>query len=135
MPFYKLAGTELLEGGGRVAGPGFDLQESLKNTYTYPVFGWMWHPDRTTALEEMVLKKNSGVLTVSMRQAQLALNHYTWLDEVEAVVAGGGLELQISWRTAPDVERTNPLVNYVLGTLMGKSEQEIDAVFQFALTL
>ncbi len=32
----------MLRAGKFVFGPGFELQRDLKDTYTYPVNGWIW---------------------------------------------------------------------------------------------
>lgn len=42
MPFYKRDDDSLHSASSEVYGPGYTLEESLKDTYTYPVEGWYW---------------------------------------------------------------------------------------------
>lgn len=49
--FYNLDtdGVTLLFGPNGVSGPGYDLWRDLKDTYTYPVNGWIWFDTRAEA--------------------------------------------------------------------------------------
>ena len=40
--FYKAEESEVGYAPNFVAGPGFDLNKNLKDTYQYPVAGWYW---------------------------------------------------------------------------------------------
>lgn len=42
MSFYKIDDGVLLEGPNFVYGPTFTLLKEDKDTYTYPVDGWIW---------------------------------------------------------------------------------------------
>ena len=49
MPFYKNDNGELLKAENWVHGPDFELLLEQKDTYTYPVNGWMWYDDDEAA--------------------------------------------------------------------------------------
>lgn len=135
MPFFKRDGEEILSAPTFVSGPDYELAAAQKDTYTYPVHGWFWFDSMDAAIASGKLRSGEVPTSVSMRQAQLALLQKGWLDDVEAAVAASSREVQINWATNPPVERTNPLVNYVLKNVLGRTDLEIDEVFQLAASI
>lgn len=68
-------------------------------------------------------------------QIRKALNQLGLRQQVEATIAGSGdVELQDAWQYTSLFERNHPLV-IGMGPILGKTEQEIDAVFALAVTL
>lgn len=68
-------------------------------------------------------------------QIRKALNQLGLRQQVEATIAGSAdVELQDAWQYTSLFERNHPLV-IGMGPILGKTEQEIDAVFALAVTL
>lgn len=65
---------------------------------------------------------------VTRRQAMLALLAAGKLDAVEAVISQAPRAVQITWETARDFERTNPLIE-ALAPQLGLTEADVDALF------
>lgn len=86
-------------------------------------------------LKEYVEPPPQVPLSVTRRQLKLALLQADLLDEVETMIAGStDRALKINWEDAKDFERSNSFVAQ-LGTLLGKTQSDIDAMFILANTL
>lgn len=44
--FYKLEDENWMYAPNYVYGPTFELKKELKDTYTYPVEGWVWYDEQ-----------------------------------------------------------------------------------------
>jgi hypothetical protein len=65
---------------------------------------------------------------VTMRKARVYLVRNNLLDTVNSVVASQGQEAIETWNTSHEVQRTNPLLNYVLDS-QGYTEADKDQMF------
>jgi hypothetical protein len=74
------------------------------------------------------------VPVVTMNQFEIALFRTGDLELVKAAIAEIGGEAEISWRRATEVRRESVLVNAIAEKL-GKSEDEVNQLFQLAATL
>jgi hypothetical protein len=72
--------------------------------------------------------------SVSPRQIRLALNALNLRETVDAYVAAAGQDTKDSWEYATQIDRDNPLIAACAAAL-GKSEEEIDALFELAASL
>lgn len=81
-----------------------------------------------------VEKKPDQFLQVSMRQARLILLSKGILDDVNSHISNLDKALQIEWEYATIVDRSSPLV-VAIGSRLGLTDTEIDAMFQEASTL
>jgi len=75
----------------------------------------------------------SRPLTVTPRQARLALNQQGLLSQVNAAVAAAGGPTQITWEYASQITRTDPLIA-AIGAQLGLNDAQIDALFALAQT-
>ena len=73
-------------------------------------------------------------LTVSMRQARLALFQVGLLEQVDAAIASGGEPDRISWEYATEVRRDDTLVANMASAL-GLTNEQLDGLFTLAATL
>lgn len=73
-------------------------------------------------------------LSVTPRQARLALLGAGLLTQVEAAVTNAGGAAKITWDYATQIRRTDPLVT-TLGAALGLSDAQIDALFAQASVL
>lgn len=71
---------------------------------------------------------------VTMRQARLALHAADILDDVETYMATADKAVQIEWEFADTVRRNSALV-VGIGSELGLSDDQIDAMFELAKTL
>lgn len=71
---------------------------------------------------------------VSAWQIRKALNQTGLRDAVENAVVGADRETRDAWEYATEFERDHPLV-VSLGTALGKTPEELDALFALAVTL
>ena len=74
------------------------------------------------------------VVSVTARQAELALLEAGWLDEVEAFIATLDRVAQIEWRRASVVKRDHPLIAAVQNQ-HGWTDADVDEMFSLAETL
>lgn len=95
-----------------------------------------WVDAWQNAGQDPVSPANPGpaVLTCSPRQLRLALNQLGLRDAVEAYVAAASQDVKDSWEYTTEFTRTHPLL-VAAGAGLGKTEQEIDALFQLARAL
>lgn len=73
-------------------------------------------------------------ISVTPRQAQLALHAAGLLDDVEAAVDAADRPIQIAWRAATEYRRDDPVVA-ALGSAIGLSAAQVDDLFRVAATL
>lgn len=74
------------------------------------------------------------VLSVTQRQARLALFQSGLLDQVEAAVTQAGGATKITWDYATDISRDNPMLLEIAQAL-NLTEKQIDDLFALASTL
>lgn len=74
------------------------------------------------------------VISVSPWQIRKALNQLELRDAVEQAVAAGDWTTQDAWQYATEFVRTDPLV-VAIGYGLGKSDAELDALFELAAAL
>lgn len=72
--------------------------------------------------------RQNRVMSVSMRQAELALLDADLLDDIELLVANMPRAAQIEWKRAQVVEREHPLIAYVQ-KVKGLTDEQIDDLF------
>lgn len=104
---------------------GYELVEGQWQTKWRPMT-----PEEKAARDEA--RRQS--MTVSMRQARLALLAQGLLSQVEAAVSNLSQEAQIEWEYASTVDRLSPWVAQV-GEAMGLSDAQLDALFEAAAGL
>lgn len=75
-----------------------------------------------------------GPVSVTPRQARLALMGAGILDQVQAAVDQAGGSTKITWEYASEISRTDPLITAIGGAL-GLTAAQIDALFINAATL
>lgn len=75
----------------------------------------------------------SGPVSVTPRQARLALLGAGLLDQVEAAVVQAGGTTQITWEYATEIRRDDPLIESI-GNALGLNEAQKDALFAAAAT-
>lgn len=73
-------------------------------------------------------------ISVTMRQARLALLGAGLLDQIDAAVTAAGPAARIEWEYAQTVDRDWPLVNQLVAGL-GMSTEQIDVLFEAAKNL
>ena len=76
----------------------------------------------------------SPVLVVTPWQIRKALNQLGLRDAVESYVASASQDAKDAWEFATQFERNHPFI-VACGAALGKSDAEIDALFQLAVTL
>lgn len=135
MPFYKRDGQSLMDASVFVKGPNFTLDASLKDTYAYPVAGWYWFNSLNDALAAPQLRDDSTTVSVTKRQAQLALLNFGLLDAVNQAVASMGREAQINWDAASSIDRSNPFIEAIAKGVLGMTDAQLDQLFALAATL
>lgn len=134
MAFYKRDGQALLDASAYVHGPNFTLDAQKKDTYTYPVYGWYWFDTLDAAMASPYLRADASVVSVTKRQAQLALLQFGLLDNVEAAVAQMGRQAQINWEAASTIDRNNPFIETIAKGSMGLTDAQLDQLFALAAT-
>ena len=131
MPFYKKQDQELQCAPNFVYAPNYTLKAEEKDNHTYPVDGWYWFDTLELAMAGMA----PATQTVSRRQFKLALLQLDLLDAVEAFVnASTDNVVKISYNEAVDFDPANPLL-LAMVLAMGKTQEDLDAVFALARTL
>ena len=74
------------------------------------------------------------ITTVSPWQIRKALNTMSLRDAVESAVLASDQTTKDAWQYATEFVRTDPLVS-ALGYTLGKTDEELDALFELAATL
>lgn len=132
MPFFKRddEASALLTAPNFVAGPGFELQAEMHDTYSYPVDGWYWFDSLDAAM--VALAVPPAATSITQRQARLYLFQHGLLAGVEAALDQLAEPVRtaalIEWQFAREIERTNPLVLAIVGTL-GWTDDQVDTFF------
>ena len=134
MPFYKKDGDELLVAQNFVYNSEFELRAETHADHTYPVDGWYWFDNLDAAMAGM--PKN--VLSVTMRQARLALLGAGLLDDVDAAINAmpepQRTAARITWDYSSTVERDNEVL-VALAASLGLAESDLDNLFTTAASL
>jgi hypothetical protein len=73
-------------------------------------------------------------ISVTSTQLRLALLKMGLLYQVQGAVDAGTPELKIMWEYATSFERDHPMIEAV-ATSLGKTPEDLDGLFQLALTL
>lgn len=129
--FYKKQDGQLLYGSHIVEGDGYVLLAQDKDTYEYPVDGWVWFDSPEEAYVYFA-DRSEGAVTP--RQFRLALLSFGInISVIDSMLSDNPTGL-VEWNFASTIERDHPLVT-TLGDAMGKSAAEIDAIFELAKTL
>jgi hypothetical protein len=84
--------------------------------------------DNAIALAETQARKALVPISVSMRQARLALLAADLLDDVDAAVAASPRAAYIEYEYAQEVRRDSPLITTLMPAL-GFTEEQIDTLF------
>lgn len=129
MSFYKRQNETLLSAPTFVAGPGINLQAENYATYTYPIDGWYWYDTLDEALEAM--KTVNPVISVTPRQARLALVEFDILDAVITWINAADIKTQIDWEFALEIRRDWPPIA-ACATALGLTEAQLDSLFEYA---
>lgn len=91
-------------------------------------------PEQIAANVAAALKAKRESLIVNPWPIRDALNTLGWRNDVEAAVAAGDQKTKDAWLHAKDFKRLDPLV-IGLGVVLGKTDVEIDELFELAMTL
>lgn len=117
--------------------PGFDpANPPQANTYGVPddvQVGWVKNASGNFEAPPPV-EIPPPVISVTPWQIRKALNATGLRDAIEEAVAAGGQTVRDAWSYAQEFRRDNPLVSSVAYAL-GKTDAEIDAIFDLAKTL
>lgn len=81
-----------------------------------------------------VIEIPAPVVTVSAWQIRKALNQLSLRDLVEDAIVAADQDTKDAWEYATEFERNHPLV-LSLGTALGKTGAELDAIWALAVTL
>ena len=116
--------------------PSQDVQDNPEHyirteSAAAPYITWERRSDEQIAQMKRAEMDN---LVISPWQLRKVLNHLALRDAVEAAVASANLVTRDGWEFAVEFRRNDPLVA-AIGSLLGKSESEIDEIFIKALTL
>lgn len=87
-----------------------------------------------TNVIEPYKKEIATTISVTPRQAKLALLEIGLLDDVEAAITAAGRAAQIEWENALSFERTNPLLSSLCNSL-GLTSEQLDGLFVTASSL
>ena len=85
-------------------------------------------------IQRPVVEPAPAVPTLSAWQIRKALNQMGLREAVEAAVAAGSQDAKDAWQYANEFERTHPLIESFAQAL-GKSDEDIDALFALGATL
>jgi len=129
--FYKRDGDRIDSANG-VHNSEYSLTEGSHADCVYPVDGWYWFDTMDEALNG--LPRDRAGMSCTPRQARLALAYAGLLDTVDAWVAAQGAATKIEWEYASEVRRTVGLVTSA-ATELGMTEDQIDGLFEYAVTL
>lgn len=90
-------------------------------------------PDDAPEAAQYQVPLSTPSVSVTPRQARLALLAAGLLDQVEAAVNAAGGATKISWEFATTIERNSPLIETLRGSL-GLTGEQIDTLFRYAAT-
>ena len=84
---------------------------------------------------ELALAEADQVIApITRRQAKIALSRMGLLTAAEAWIAAADIETQIEWADALELRRDHPMWG-AAATALGKTEDDIDAMFALAATI
>lgn len=86
------------------------------------------------AREQQEAAERNKVVSVTMRQARLALLQAGLLAQVQSAVAGADEATKITWEFSNEVRRDNPICQ-TLAAALGMGDAQMDALFTLASTL
>lgn len=92
---------------------------------------WVEQGNEPTVATKAIQQK---VLSVTPRQLRLALTQIGIRSQVEAAVAAADQDTKDTWEFSTECLRDNPLLN-MMGASLGKSQDDLDALFALAATL
>ena len=90
--------------------------------------------EQIAAAQEAILQDKRKAMVVTPWQISKALLAAGLLDDVEAAVAAADRVVQLGWVRAQDFKRLDPLV-VTIGAALGKTDAELDSIFELAMTL
>jgi hypothetical protein len=90
--------------------------------------------EQIAAYEARMAAERRSKHRCTARQARLALAASGSLEAIEAAVAAQGGAAAIEWEYANEIERSSPLIAGMAASL-GWSEEDLDALFDLAVTL
>lgn len=112
-----------------------DSQDVIK---LYPGCTQQWAPNTFVPVNEdgTFVPVPSAVVptSVTARQFRLALNQLSLRSAIDAAVAAADQNTKDTWEYSNVFERDNPML-LAMATALGKTTEEIDAVFILASTL
>ena len=85
-------------------------------------------------IQRTVVEAPTPVPSITAWQIRKALNQMGLREAVEAAVAAGSQDAKDAWQYANEFERTHPLIESFAQAL-GKSDEDIDALFALGATL
>jgi hypothetical protein len=113
--------------------PAFPATDQHPNASRFIVAGW--YVDATSEpTEAEVLAMVAPIQDVTDLQFRLALNQIGLRASVETYVAAASQDVKDYWDRATTFRRDHPLV-VGAGVALGKTDAEMDALFQLAATL
>lgn len=130
MPFYKRENQSILTAKTRVVGPDLNLLAEEHETYQYPIKGWYWFD----TLDDALVGLRPPQLSVTPRQARLALYQTGLLDPIAAWIAQADAATRIEWEFALEIRRDWPPIQ-ACATALGLTEEQLDGLFAVAATL
>ena len=93
---------------------------------------WLNAGNESTVLDVQVPVQPPIIVTP--RQIRLALNASGLRDAVEAAVAQSDQSVKDTWDFSTEIQRDNPLI-IEMGTTLGMTEADVDALFELAARL
>lgn len=128
MGFYKKTDNEITHAPNFVYAPTYVLKIEDKDTYTYPLDGWIHAETLDEAIAKFKLIGVDGVpQSITARQARLAMLQAGLLDQVEEMLSQNKA-WSIEWEYASEIERTHPLIS-VMQQALGLTENQVDELF------
>ena len=85
-------------------------------------------------LEQVQQARRARIVPVTPWQIRKALNQLGLREQVETAVAAGNQDVKDAWEFATEFVRTDPLVA-VIQAVLGKTDEEVDALFILGSTL
>jgi hypothetical protein len=131
MPFYRKEDDQLLS-GPTVYGPGFTLLEENKDEHQYPVEGWYWYENLDKAIAGFAAK--STQLVCGPYQLRKALMLFGLYDTVVGAMEFADDDTKLAWNHCAEFYRDNPMIES-MRLALGRTKEEVDALFELAITL
>jgi hypothetical protein len=125
---YPQTGEVKRNDDGVVVAPCGDIEELSYKQY----LAWVEQGNEPVVVQIEMPEQCPQVVTP--RQIRLALNQLGLRTAIEQAIAQADQDTKDTWEFSTEFQRSNPLVMNV-GLALGKSAEEIDAVFCLAATL